>query len=144
MSNEKMIVKLKWLALLSLLLTLVAGALGQGQEYAAWSATFEPSDIRAGESGRVLVRVKIDEPWYMYGTKVYSSDNPLDTFPTSTKIELKPNDKVEQNGDIVSPKPLEKVDKNFNDLKVEYFENGSSSPFPSKSKMAFPARSNLT
>jgi thiol:disulfide interchange protein len=109
--------------LVALVCALVPLSFGQGREYAKWSASFEPTDIRAGESGRVLIRVEIEEPWYMYGTKVYSSDNPLDTFPTSTTITLKPNDLVEQNGKLVLPKPLEKIDKNFNDLQVEYFED---------------------
>ncbi|HJP83511.1 MAG TPA: cytochrome c biogenesis protein CcdA, partial [Fimbriimonadaceae bacterium] len=112
--------KIAWICAFALML--VAGAMGQGKEYAHWSAIVEPTDIRAGESGRVLVRVTIDDPWYLYGTKRYTSDNPLDTFPTTTEVKLKPNAQVESNGDLVAPKPLTKVDKNFNNLQVEYFE----------------------
>lgn len=116
-----MIVKSRIL-LVAALLALVCGALGQGKEYTKWSATFEPTDIRAGESGRVLVRVQIDDPWYLYGAKVYKSDNPLDTFPTSSVLTLDKNPNVEQNADLVTPKPLTKIDKNFNNLNVEYYE----------------------
>ena len=127
-------VRSRFLVFFAALLTLVAGALGQGKEYAKWSASIEPTDIRAGESGRILIRVEIDEPWYLYGTKVFKSDNPLDTFPTSTEIKLKPNPNLETNADLVTPKPLEKVDKNFNDLTVEYYENEVVFSLPIKVK----------
>ncbi len=115
-------VRVRLLVVLTALLSLCGLAFGQGKEYAKWSATFEPTDIRAGESGRILVKVKIDDPWYLYGTKVFQSDNPLDTFPTSTEIKLAKHAFVEQNHELVLPKPLTKVDKNFNNLEVEYYE----------------------
>ena len=120
--------------LLGLIFALVSLAHSQGREYATWSAAFEPTDIRAGESGRVLISVKIEDPWYMYGTKVYSSENPLDTFPTSTTIVLKPNSSIEPNGELVAPKPLQKIDKNFNSLNVEYFEKEVVFSLPIKLK----------
>ncbi len=115
-------VKSRFLLMLAAMLALVAGALGQGQEFTKWTATFEPSDIRAGESGRILIRVEIDEPWYMYGTKEYTDADPIIGSPKSASIQLKPNSNIEQNGDLVTPKPLERIDKNFGDLNVEYYE----------------------
>ena len=114
------------------LMVLASLGFSQGKQYATWSATFEPTDIRAGESGRVLVKVKIDEPWYMYGFKKYASDNPLDTFPTSASLTLKENAAVTQNAELVAPKPREKVDKNFNDLTVEYYEGEAVFAVPVK------------
>ncbi len=142
-TNEGMIVKSRILLVLLTLLALVGGALAQGKEYAKWSATFEPSDIRAGESGRVLIRVQIEDPWYMYGTKEFKSDNPLDTFPTSTSIKLNPNRNFTQNGDLVQPKPLEKIDKNFNDLRVEFYEKEVVFALPIKVKEGVTGKQEL-
>lgn len=126
--------KSRFLLLLSALLILVTGALGQGKEYAKWSASFEPTDIRAGESGRILIRVEIEEPWYLYGTKEYTDADPVIGSPKNTSIKLKANPNVEQNGDLVTPKALEKVDKNFGDLKVEYYEKEVVFAIPVKLK----------
>lgn len=126
--------KSRFLLLLSALLVLVTGALGQGKEYAKWSASFEPTDIRAGESGRILIRVEIEEPWYLYGTKEYSDADPVIGSPKNTSIKLQANPNIEQNGDLVTPKALEKVDKNFGDLKVEYYEKEVVFAIPVKLK----------
>lgn len=126
--------KSRFLLLLSALLVLVTGALGQGKEYAKWSASFEPTDIRAGESGRILIRVQIDDPWYLYGTKEYTDADPVIGSPKNTSIKLKANPNIEQNGDLVTPKALEKVDKNFGDLKVEYYEKEVVFAIPVKLK----------
>lgn len=126
--------KSRFLLLLSALLVLVTGAFGQGKEYAKWSASFEPTDIRAGESGRILIRVEIEEPWYLYGTKEYTDADPVIGSPKNTSIKLKENPNVEQNGDLVTPKALEKVDKNFGDLKVEYYEKEVVFAIPVKLK----------
>lgn len=105
-----------------MLLVLVAGAFGQMKEYAKWSATLEPADIRAGESGRILVRVEIDKPWHVYGTEELKPPKPGDSAPTTTTIDLKPNKALETNGKLVVPTGVKEFDKNFN-MDVVYYEN---------------------
>lgn len=100
------------------ILALLPTALGQGKEYATWKATFEPADVRAGESARILVHVKIEDPWYLYGTKKYETA----MAPLSTSIILGANKALESNGTLVTPKPQTKIDKNFENLEVEFYE----------------------
>lgn len=117
-------VKLRISALLTMLLVLVAGAFGQlgGKEYAKWSATLEPADIRAGESGRILVRVEVEKPWHVYGTEELKPTTPGGSAPTQTTIDLKPNKALETNGKLVIPTGVKEFDKNFN-MDVTYYEN---------------------
>jgi thiol:disulfide interchange protein len=117
-----MMLKAKFVGSLIAVLLLVAGAFAQGKEYAHWTARFEPSDIRAGESGRILVDVKIDDPWHLYGTREFKTNDPLASTPLNASIKLTSNSAIETNAELVSPKPIEMIDKNFNNLKVEFYE----------------------
>lgn len=100
------------------ILVLVPTALSQGKEYATWKATLEPADVRAGESARILVHVKLEDPWYLYGTKKYETA----MAPLSTSINLGANKALESNGALVTPKSQTKIDKNFENLEVEFYE----------------------
>lgn len=93
-----------------LLLTVFAVAQDLPPSPQKWSVTLDPADARAGESARLLIRMEVPEPWYIYGLEKVEG-------PIPTIIKLKPGGPLEANGELVAPPPVRKFDKNF-DLEV--------------------------
>jgi len=116
-----------------MLLALVSLSSAQGREYTKWSATLEPADIHAGESGRILIKVEVEDPWHVYGTQEFKASDPALGAPVNTTIELAPNKVVEANGPLVFPAPIELFDNNFK-MKVAYYEKQVIFSLPIKVK----------
>lgn len=91
-------------------LAVLAGA--QDVSYAKWSAKLDPPDARAGEAARILIHVKTEPKWHIYGLE--QPEGPISTsFDLGTgplKISSKP----------VIPQGVKKFDANFEKDLVTY------------------------
>lgn len=100
----------------SLLLTLVAlfAALAGAQDvnYATWSAKLDPPDARAGEAARILIHVKTEPKWHVYGLE--QPEGPISTSFTLADGPLKVT------GKPVVPAGVKKYDANFEKDLVTY------------------------
>lgn len=134
--------RLRLIALLAALLTLVGSSFAQGKEYATWSATMEPTDIRAGESGRILIHLKVEDPWHVYGTEE-AKPGPDGLAPMNTVISLPENKVLETNGTLVVPNPKKDFDKNFN-IDVTYYEGEAIFSLPIKVKEGVSGKQEVT
>jgi thiol:disulfide interchange protein len=108
------------------LLALVCGAWGQVKDYAKWTASFEPTDIRAGESGRILLKVQVEPGWH-----IYSLDTPPGPLPT--EIKLADSKVLETNGKVAAPDPVRHYDAQFK-IEVGWYAKEAIFAIPVKVK----------
>lgn len=113
------------LALVALLAT-VGISFAQMKEYAKWSVSLESSDIRAGETTRILAKVQIEPGWH-----IYSFDTPDGPLPTSVEIDEK--QPFEFVGKIAAPAPVRHHDPNF-DMEVGWYSKEAIFAIPVKIK----------
>ncbi|HRK20215.1 MAG TPA: cytochrome c biogenesis protein CcdA [Fimbriimonadaceae bacterium] len=89
-----------------LLLLLSSGAYAQEEtNYASFTAKLEQSDVRAGEAARILVQVKTEPKWHIYGF-----EQPEGPISTTIRIEEGP---VKVSGKPIVPLGVKKFDPNF-------------------------------
>ncbi|MBW3635969.1 MAG: thioredoxin family protein [Armatimonadetes bacterium] len=72
-----------------------------------WSAAIEPSPLRAGEGGRIVVKAQIEAPWYIYAP----STPPGGPIPTT--ITLLPSKALSSSGKLAQPKSTRHFDEGF-------------------------------
>lgn len=91
---------------------LAAWALGQDVNYATWSAKLDPPDARAGEAARILIHVKTEPKWHIYGLEQPEG-------PISTSFSLGAG-ALKAAGKPVVPAGVKKFDANFEKDLVTY------------------------
>ena len=118
-----------------ILLFLMAGAGHADPQYVKWTAELQPSSLRPGEHGVIVLTAKIDEPWHIYST------TPVPGGPITTKLTLLPGGSLTAEGASLQPQPDVKIDKNFENKQVEYYEKGVAFGIPVtlKAGMSGPA-----
>ncbi|PQV64246.1 Thiol:disulfide interchange protein DsbD [Abditibacterium utsteinense] len=72
-----------------------------------WSASLEPSQLRSGEGGRIVVNAKIAAPWYIYAPSTPPGG------PNPTKIEMLPSSSLSSSGKVAQPTPAKHFDEGF-------------------------------
>jgi thiol:disulfide interchange protein DsbD len=100
------------LALWTLLIALASLAAGQDVDYAKWSARLDPPDARAGEAARILIHVKTEPTWHIYGLEQPEG-------PISTSFELQ-GGPLKADGKPIAPDGVKKFDANFEKDLVTY------------------------
>lgn len=102
------------IALWSLMLLVLSGAaLAQDEaSYASFSARLENPDVRAGEATRVLIEVKTEPKWHIYGF-----DQPEGPISSTIRLEDGPLKAV---GRPIVPAGVKKFDPNFEKELVLY------------------------
>lgn len=98
-----MIRKALWIGIW--LLALLASAIAGPSLHVKWSAKIEPSDLRAGEKGQVLVTAEVAPGYHIYATDV------KDAIPT--KLALQPGGNIEAAGDPIYPPSKTYFDEGF-------------------------------
>ncbi len=93
------------------------------QNPVTWSAQMQPSGIRAGEGGRVVLTAKIEAPWYIYAPTTPPGG------PNPTKIALAPSKIATQNGKVAQPAPSKHFDEGFQ-MNTETFAKGVAFGIP--------------
>lgn len=119
--------KLLWVALTGMLLVFPGLVQAQLEDPVKWSARLEPADARAGEGAQIVLTAKIGSNWHLYSLKTYQTD----IAPQPTTITLEPGTALTPGGKPVQPKPIEKLDPNFN-LQVEYYAGAVAFGLPVK------------
>lgn len=107
------------------LLVLPAGAQPKSDKL-QWSARLEGEDVRAGESGRVLVTVVPKEGWH-----VYAMNQP--EGPVSTSFQLDGGPLIEPAGSPIEPTPQRKYDRGFK-MEIGYHEGPTTFAVPFRVK----------
>lgn len=74
-----------------------------------------PADARAGESAQLVLTAKMRETWHLY------SIVPVKDGPAPTVITMRPAPWFTQDGKVVEPQPIRKLDQNFG-LEVGFFD----------------------
>src|SRR6185503_20916378 len=98
---------------LSILFACLFGcAAGQDVSYATWSAKLDPPDARAGEAARILIHVKTEPKWHVYGLEQPEG-------PISTSFSLGAG-ALKTAGKPVAPEGLKKYDANIEKDLVTY------------------------
>lgn len=101
--------------LFAAILALLLVPLGFGQDdvsYAKWTAKFDPADARAGEAARILVTVKTEPKWHIYGF-----EQPEGPISTTLKLEGGP---LKTSGKPIVPEGHKAFDANFDKELVTY------------------------
>ena len=111
-----------------LLLALLVGVFGapllaHAQDPVTWTAQLQPTDIRAGEGGRVVVSAVIKDGWYIYAPTTPPGG------PNPTKITLAEGSALVAKGKLVQPKPLVHFDEGFQ-MNTETFKKNVSFGLP--------------
>jgi thiol:disulfide interchange protein len=119
--------KLVWMTLTGMLLAFPALVQAQLEDPVKWTARLEPADTRAGEGAQIVVTAKIGSGWNLYSLKTYQTD----IAPQPTTLTLDPGTALIPAGKPIQPKPIEKLDPNFN-LQVEYYAGGVAFGLPVK------------
>jgi thiol:disulfide interchange protein len=110
-----------------LLLFLCASLTGFAQDsHTKWSVKFEPSDTRAGETGKIVMTATVAPGWHIYGMS-----DPNASVPT--KFALKAGSAVEQLGQVGALKPLKKMDDLLK-KEVDIYEGKASFEIPVRIK----------
>ena len=119
---------------LRLLLALLFGAFAlapisaHAQNPVTWKAQLQPSDVRAGEGGRVVVSATIEDGWYIYApTTPPGGPNP--TKITLAKVEFPYSSALDIKGKIAQPKPYVHMDEGFQ-METESYKKGVSFGLP--------------
>ncbi len=102
-------------------LVLAGIGLGQDVDYASWSARLENPDVRAGEATRLLIQVKTQPNWHVYGLRQPEG-------PISTSFEVSGGG-LKASGDPIGPKGLRKFDANF-EKELETYEGEAAFALP--------------
>ena len=102
-----------------------AAAVAVAQTQVKWSAEVVPSDARAGESAQIVLTARIQDGWHLY------SMVPVKDGPAPTVIVPKLGQWFTANGDVVEPKPIHKLDKNFG-VEVGFFDKKAKFGIPIK------------
>ncbi len=102
-------------------------AVASAQNPVKWSAAFEPSSIRAGQGGRIVLSAKIESPWYIYAPSTPPGG------PNPTKIEILPNSSLVMAGKIAQPVAIEHFDEGFQ-MNTETFKQSVSFGVPVRVK----------
>jgi thiol:disulfide interchange protein DsbD len=90
-----------------------------------WTATLEPADLRAGETGRVLLEAKIKAPWHIYAPTTPPGG------PIATSVQLVPSPVAKAAGKLIQPKPLSHLDPGFG-IQVQTYDKGVTFALPVK------------
>ena len=111
-----------------LLLALLVGVFGapfvaHAQDPVSWKAEVQPTDIRAGEGGRVVVSATIESGWYIYAPSTPPGG------PNPTKITLAEGSSLVAKGKLVQPKPDIHFDEGFQ-MNTETFKKNVSFGLP--------------
>ena len=121
---------------LRLLLALLVGVFGvpllaHAQNPVTWKAELQPTDIRAGEGGRVVVSATIEDGWYIYAPTTPPGG------PNPTEITLAAGSALTAKGKLAQPKPYVHFDEGFQ-MNTETFKKGVSFglPFVLKAKVS--------
>ena len=112
---------------LRLLLALLIGVFGvpvvaHAQDPVSWKAE-APTDIRAGEGGRVIVTATIEDGWYIYAPSTPPGG------PNPTTIKLADGGALEVKGKLAQPKPDKHFDEGFQ-METESFKKAVSFGLP--------------
>jgi thiol:disulfide interchange protein DsbD len=112
---------------LLLLLALCFSVPAWAQNPVKWTAVVEPTGVRAGEGGRIVLKAQIEAPWYIYAPSTPAGG------PTATTIELQPSKGLAPVGKFVQPKAMSHFDEGFQ-MKTETFSKSVSFGIPIKIK----------
>ena len=112
---------------LRLLLALLIGVFGvpivaHAQNPVSWKAE-APTDIRAGEGGRIIVTATIEDGWYIYAPSTPPGG------PNPTTIKLADGGALEVKGKIAQPKPDRHMDEGFQ-METESFRKAVAFGLP--------------
>ncbi|RYG65322.1 hypothetical protein EON80_17540, partial [bacterium] len=110
---------------LLLLLALFFALPAWAQNPVKWTAALEPSDVRAGEGGRIVLKAQIESPWYIYAPSTPAGG------PVATTIELQPSKALTPVGKAVQPKASSHFDEGFQ-MKTETFSKAVTFGLPFK------------
>ena len=81
----------------------------------AFTARFEPSDVRAGETTQVVVEARLKEGWHVYSLTKREGGG-----PKPLELSLASTGGLEQEGDPIQPPPRREFDRGFK-IEVEYY-----------------------
>lgn len=97
-----------------------------------WSLKAPPQTVKAGSTFAVKVTARPEKGWYLY------SLDQEEGGPIPTRIRLPAGQLFESAGDIESPTPRVKFDKNFG-INTEYYEGEVTFTLPVKVAAGAPA-----
>jgi thiol:disulfide interchange protein len=112
---------------LLLLLALCFSLPAWAQNPVKWTATLEPTGVRAGEGGRVVLKADIESPWYIYAPSTPPGG------PVATTIELQSSKALAPAGKAIQPKASSHFDEGFQ-MKTETFSKSVIFGVPFKVK----------
>lgn len=138
------VLRMPWLVLLALPVTLLAGSSARAQasapQPARWTAKFAPAHpaLRPGQKATLNLTVAIDSGWH-----VYALTQPPDSPVIATQITVPDGQPLVLSGDIEAPQAESKMDPTIG-KRTAFYEDAASFALPLKvNKKARPGKRNF-